>query len=378
MSGISLESPFALTYQSHISIPHLSHPREISVNEIVRKGGFKSHHDRQRGEDELVEKKGGLRFAVVVPCYNEAGKIKATLETIPAFIDRIYVVDDKSSDGSDRISQHVAQSDSRITVIRHAVNKGVGAAISTGYIQCIADEVDIAVVMAGDGQMDPADLPALLLPIIEGEADYVKGNRFFHYTGTADMPRHRLFGNLALSVLTKIVSGYWHISDTQCGYTAINSDALRSVDWTAIYPRYGCPNDILTRLNVLDMRVAEVPVRAVYGKDWASGMKVRRVVGPMLRLLVKLFLYRLYYKYVFLNGHPIVIYYVVAGALAAYCGVLSMYILVKLFLTGIIPQAALIMFGFSAVVMIQLLLAAFSLDYQANQAISVVRGHRGE
>jgi glycosyltransferase involved in cell wall biosynthesis len=348
------------------------------VNELVRRGGFKSHHDRGRDEAELVQAKAELQIAVVVPCYNEAGKIGKTLETIPAYIDRIYVVDDCSADATNEAARDAAANDPRVEVVRHDVNKGVGAAISTGYLRCIEDDIDIAVVMAGDGQMDPDDLPSLLLPVIEDDADYVKGNRFFHHIGTADMPRHRLLGNMALSVMTKIVSGYWHISDTQCGYTAINSDALHAVDWKAVYPRYGCPNDMLTRLNVVDMRVAEVPVRAVYGEQWASGMKVRRIMGPMLKLLSRLFMYRLFYKYVFLNGHPIVIYYAAAAALAGMSGALAVYILVRLFMTGVIPQAALVIFGFSSVVMIQLLLAAFSLDYQANKAISVVRGHRDE
>lgn len=346
----------------------------MAAQGIVRRGGFKSHHDRHQSRLQ----KGALRFAVVVPCYNEVGKIQNTIETIPDFVDRIYVVDDASKDGSAEIAEQAAQTDRRVVVVRHEVNRGVGAAISTGYLRCLEDDIDVAVVMAGDGQMDPDDLPALLAPVVDDQADYVKGNRFFHHTGTAEMPRHRLFGNLALSVMTKIVSGYWHISDTQCGYTAINKQALEAVDWTAVYPRYGCPNDMLTRLNVVDMRVAEVPVRARYGKNWASGMKVRRVVGPMLRLLTRLFFYRLYYKYVFLNGHPIVIYYAAAAAFGILAVLLGVYTAVKFMITGAIPQAALIMFGFSAVVVVQLLLAAFSLDYQANQSISVVvREHRG-
>ncbi|MBR2692328.1 MAG: glycosyltransferase family 2 protein [Aquamicrobium sp.] len=348
------------------------------TQKIVRKGGFKSHHDHGQLEPDLLKLKDDLTFAVVVPCYNEAGKIAATLETIPPYIDTVYVVDDQSKDDTLSVIEQVARNDSRVNIIRHEVNRGVGAAISTGYIQCAKDGIDIAVVMAGDGQMDPDDLPALLIPVIKDQADYVKGNRFFHHTGTAEMPRHRLFGNLALSVMTKIVSGYWHVSDTQCGYTAINREALEAVDWTAVYPRYGCPNDILTRLNVADMRVAEVPVKARYGENWSSGMKVGRILGPMLRLLSRLFFYRMYYKYVFLNGHPIIIYYAAAAAFGAFGGGLFIYMLIKLLATSVIPKAALIMFGFSFVVMIQLLLAAFSLDYQANQSISViVRDPRG-
>jgi len=314
---------------------------------------------------------GRKTIAVVVPCYNEAKKIGTTLATIPPSVERIYVVDDNSKDESVQVILDVAAGDPRVCLIRHEVNRGVGAAISTGYLRCIADRIDVAVVMAGDGQMDPADLPALTVPVLEDEADYVKGNRFFHRTGTGEIPRHRLYGNLVLSILTKIVSGYWHVSDTQCGYTAISLEAMEAIDWTKVYPRYGCPNDMLTKLNIADMRVAEVAVHARYGQDWSSGMKVTRVALPILKLLWRLFLHRLYHKYIYLNGHPIVIFYAFAGLFALCSALLMVYILIKTALTGVVPQAALIMFGIALGAMIQLLLGAFSLDHQANEDLAI-------
>lgn len=310
-------------------------------------------------------------IGVVVPCFNERDRIGNVIETMPTFVDRIYVVDDCSSDGSADIVREYAERLQSVRLIAHAQNRGVGAAIATGYTLCRDEDIDIAVVMAGDGQMDPEDLTDLLDPVIDGEADYVKGNRFFGGPDADEMPRIRLFGNLVLSALTKVVSGYWHVSDTQCGYTAINRDALESIDWAKVYPRYGCPNDILTRLNVAHMRVAEVKVQSRYGSDWTSKMKVRKVMLPILRLMWRLFLHRMYWKYIYMSGHPLIFYYAAAAALMTVSGSLFIYILAKLFWTGIIPQAALIMFGVAFGVVIQLLLGAFELDFQANRALCV-------
>jgi len=309
--------------------------------------------------------------AVVVPCFNERNKIGNVIETMPEFVDHIYVIDDCSNDGSAEIVEQYAQTHPKVRLIRHHVNLGVGGAIATGYRHCIDQGVDIAVVMAGDGQMDPDDLPAVLDPVVDGEADYVKGNRFFGGEDGDPIPRVRLFGNLILSALTKIVSGYWHVSDTQCGYTAINRAALLAVDWSKIYPRYGCPNDILTRLNVARMRVAEVKVQARYGADWTSKMKVRKVMLPILQLMWRLFLYRMYWKYMYMSGHPLLFYYAAAGVFLLMTVLLFAYIVGKWAWTGVIPQAALIMFGIAFSVLIQLLLGAFALDFQANRHLCV-------
>lgn len=309
--------------------------------------------------------------AAVVPCYREEAKIGATLAAMPASLARIYVVDDASPDGSVKIIEAAARADPRIALIRHTENRGVGAAIATGYMRSIEDRVDIAVVMAGDGQMKPEDLPNLLKPVLEGKADYAKGNRFFHTAGLSGMPRHRLIGNLVLSLLTKIVSGYWHVSDTQCGYTAINRRALKAIEWRQLYPRYGCPNDILTRLNVGNMRVAEVSVHPVYGPTWTSSMKIGQTIWPILHLFIRLFCFRLYRKYVYMNGHPIVVFYAMAALFGSAGIFLSAYIVLRLIQTGILPQGALIMFGIAASATIQLVLGAFTLDYQANEKLAV-------
>lgn len=310
-------------------------------------------------------------IAVVIPNYNEEDKIGPTLSEMPDYVDTIYVVDDCSTDGSVAAIQNKMKDDDRIELIEHTINKGVGAAISTGYKRVNAVGEDIAVVMAGDGQMDPVDLPSLLDPLVNDVADYTKGNRFFHRLGVGEIPKVRLIGNLTLSGLTKVVSGYWHISDTQCGYTAINKKFLDYVEWDEVYPRYGCPNDILTRLNIVNARVAETPVKARYGQSWASKMKVRQVAGPILSLLFSLFMLRIYRKHIYLDGHPLVFCYGV-GILSGILAILtSFYLVVALLVTGGLSLIGLVFFSMFSIISNQLLLSAFSMDYEVNKDLCV-------
>lgn len=318
-----------------------------------------------------------LQLAVVVPCFNEETRVGGVVSSMPSIVDRVYLVDDASGDKSVEAAERAAKEAGRsLSSIRLPVNSGVGAAISAGYKQAFADGFDLVVVMAGDGQMDPDDLEALLEPIVRGDADYAKGNRFKASSGDK-IPLVRLFGNLVLSALTKIVSGYWHVSDTQCGYTAINRAALAAVRWDDVYPRYGCPNDILTRLNVAEMRVVEVPVKPRYGSDWTSKMKVRRVIFPILKLLGSLFLFRMYQKYVYLSGHPIVLYYLAGVLFSVLSAMLFVYLIAKWAITGAIPTVALIMFSTTLSAMIQLLLSAFSLDFQVNKELCIELRRKG-
>ena len=310
-------------------------------------------------------------IAVTVPCYNEVTKIAAVVETMPDFVDHIIVVDDVSSDGSYELLLKMQADHPRLHVIRHEQNGGVGAGIVTGYKYSRDHNHDICCVMAGDGQMDPEDLPGLIQPILDDRADYVKGNRFFTELGLKDIPRKRLFGNLVLSALTKIASGYWHVSDTQCGYTAINLKALKAVDWDECYPRYGCPNDYLTRLNISNMRVAERPVKPVYGPNWGSKMKITRIIGPMLALLVKLTGVRLYKKYIFMNGHPLVFYVLFALIFLFLTLVFVIRVIWVLIATGDTPIVSFLAGGLFFVAGLQFLLSAFALDHQENEHLSI-------
>ncbi|HEX2569710.1 MAG TPA: glycosyltransferase family 2 protein [Polyangia bacterium] len=234
-----------------------------------------------------------LRVAVVIPAYNEERALPGTLRSVPGFVDHVVVVDDASRDATHKIALRSRRRSIPWDVVRHEVNRGVGAAIVTGYRQALARGADVAVVMAGDGQMDPADLPGLLDPIAAGRADYVKGNRFTRLGVTwRAMPRARFFGNVLLSLATRVTSGYWHLFDSQCGYTAATRRALEAIDLDRMFPRYGYPNDLLARLNAAGMRVVDAPVRPVYGPAWHSGISLMTVIYPVSFVLLRSWLAR--------------------------------------------------------------------------------------
>lgn len=224
-----------------------------------------------------------LRVGVIIPAFNEQDAIATTVAIVPDFIDEIIVIDDASTDATpDRARIHPD-----VCVIRHPHNRGVGGAIATGYRRALHLRCDVAVVMAGDGQMDPADLPALLDPIADGTADYVKGNRFLHPEVWTEMPRVRLVANAVLSIATRVTSGYRRVFDSQCGYTAIHRDVLAKLDLDALWPRYGYPNDLLSRLHVVGARVVDVAVRPIYGAAWKSGIRVTAALHPIPWVLVR-------------------------------------------------------------------------------------------
>jgi glycosyltransferase involved in cell wall biosynthesis len=253
----------------------------------------------------------GKRVAVVVPAYEEQELVGETLRGIPDLVDRIYVVDDASRDGTAERAREL--SDGRTEVVVHERNGGVGAAIVTGYKRALAEDVDVVVVMAADNQMDPAELTGLVQPVARGEVDYAKANRLFTGEAWTVIPRTRYLGNAVLSLLTKIASGYWHIADSQAGYTAIGRHALERLDLDRIYRRYGFPNDMLVHLNVINARVRDVPSRPIYGVGERSGIRLRKVVPRISWLLFKGFLWRLREKYVIRDFHPLVFFYALGG-----------------------------------------------------------------
>lgn len=234
----------------------------------------------------------GLRVAVVVPAYNEADRIRTTVRGVPDYVDRIIVVDDASRDATSAAARQTTRSG--LSVLRHEQNRGVGAAIVTGYRAALQHGCDVVVVMAGDGQMDPQDLPALLAPIVAGQADYSKGNRFAHAELRSAMPPLRRVGNTLLSLLSRVSSGYWHVFDSQCGFTAATGTILARIDLDEIYPRYGYPNDLLARLAVAGARVEDVPVRPIYGPAWRSGIRLHTAIYPVLFVVVRSLIWRLW------------------------------------------------------------------------------------
>ena len=250
----------------------------------------------------------GKRVGVVIPAYDEEKLIVATIAGVPEFVDRIYVVDDHSNDATAERAREIA--DPRVEVIAHDRNQGVGAAIVTGYKRARDDEVDVTAVMAADNQMDPQDLETLCLPVARGDVDYAKANRLFTGQAWQLIPRYRYLGNAVLSLLTKIASGYWHVADSQSGYTAISLRYLELLDLDRIYKRYGFPNDMLVHLNVWNARVRDYPSRPIYGVGERSGIRLRRVVPAISWLLTKGFFWRMREKYVIRDFHPLVFFYI--------------------------------------------------------------------
>jgi glycosyltransferase involved in cell wall biosynthesis len=251
----------------------------------------------------------GKSVAVVVPAHDEAELLPETLAGIPDFVDRIYVVDDASRDDTVERARLAAAADPRVDLLEHEHNRGVGAAIVAGYERAVEERVDVTAVMAGDNQMDPGDLRMLAEPVARGEVDYAKTNRLFTGQAWELMPKHRYLGNAVLSLLTKIASGYWHVADSQSGYTAVALPVLERLDLRRLYPRYGFPNDMLVHLNVWNARVRDFPSRPVYGVGERSGIKLWKVVPTISWLLLKAFFWRLKEKYVIRDFHPLVFFY---------------------------------------------------------------------
>lgn len=235
------------------------------------------------------------RIAVVVPSYRVVAHIESVISKMPDYIDKIYVVDDKCDQNSGSYVQEKV-SDPRVQVLFHSENQGVGSAVITGYRQAIEDNMDVVVKIDGDDQMDPKLAKKFILPIINGDADYTKGNRFFNFSDASDMPKVRLFGNIALSFLTKLSSGYWKNFDPTNGYTAISTTVLKRLSLDKIQKRYFFESDILFRLNLVQAKVVDVPMVAVYG-DEVSNLKISKIFFPFLKGNLKNFSKRIFYKY---------------------------------------------------------------------------------
>lgn len=304
-----------------------------------------------------------------MPCYNEEQQIGEVIETMPAFVDRIVIVDDYSKDKtSEIVKQHIQKSKQsslcineeqliennsdkykradmvlqernqeelkyfapaeivnkepekdRIILIQLLKNSGVGGAIARGYKWCKNHKIDCTAVMAGDGQMDPDELYDICKPVIEDDIDYVKGNRLIHHSAWLVIPKIRYFGNSILSIFTKIASGYWHVSDTQTGYTAISNKALNAIRLYDIYNRYGMPNDMLVKLNIAFCTIKEVEIKPVYDIGEKSKMRIFKVVLPISWLLFKSFFKRLWVKYLFRDFHPLFLLYNFSFLLGIIC-----------------------------------------------------------
>jgi glycosyltransferase involved in cell wall biosynthesis len=234
-------------------------------------------------------------ISVVIPSYKVINHILDVIDGIGPEVRRIYVVDDCCPEGTGAFVQRSSK-DSRVVVIFHKENQGVGGAVMTGYQAAIDDGMEVIVKVDGDGQMDPELIPLFIAPILAGEADYTKGNRFFDLEEIRSMPTIRLFGNAALSFMTKISSGYWNLFDPTNGYTAIHRDVARHLPFNKISRRYFFETDILFRLNILRAVVVDIPMDAKYG-DEVSNLKISKVVGEFFVKHVRNFSKRIFYNY---------------------------------------------------------------------------------
>jgi glycosyltransferase involved in cell wall biosynthesis len=282
-----------------------------------------------------------LKIGLVIPAYNEERLLKPTLDNVPQTVDIIIVVDDCSTDNMPQVLKNHMMNDKRIVGIKHKKNKGVGQGIITGYKEAVKQGCDVAVVIGGDNQMDLMDLSNFLEPIHKNEADYVKGNRFMFdhamkYQGTEDgsafkvMPRQRFFGNSVLSFIAKWASGYWNIFDTQDGYTAITKAAIQRVDWEKAWKGYGYVGDWFSLFNVYNLRIKDVPRKAVYLKgERQSQIKLGRYIRTVLPRMVKSFFWRIKTKYIYQDFHPLILFYILGLLLLPIGMILGLYLLLK-------------------------------------------------
>lgn len=308
------------------------------------------------------------RIAVVVPVYNEEKLVGKVLDTMPGYVDKMIVVDDKSRDRSvDVIKPRMSLLGDKLILIKNTKNQGVGAAIVSGYKRAIQEKADIVAVMAGDAQMDPKNLPSLLDPVVAGETDYAKGNRLITGRAWGTMPAARYFGNSFLSLFTKIASGYWHIADFQNGYTAISSEALRKLRLDQVYKRYGMPNDMLVHLNLANCRVKDIPMDPVYNIGERSGIKLWKVIPTLSWLLLRRFSWRLKEKYVIRDFHPLVFFYLLGLTLFPVGTVYGIYLVFLRIFYGPVSATSALFAAFLFISGLQSLFFAMWFDMEANK-----------
>ncbi|MCB9598063.1 MAG: glycosyltransferase family 2 protein [Sandaracinaceae bacterium] len=253
----------------------------------------------------------GPRVAVIIPCFRVERSIVDVVSSVGDWAWGIYCVDDACPNGSGKLVEEAFRDDERVRVVMRAKNGGVGAATMAGYRAAIEDGADILVKVDGDGQMDPRLVPQLIQPIVEGDADYVKGNRFFSAETVRRMPWTRLIGNAGLSFLTKLSTGYWDLFDPTNGFTALEANVARELPFDKIHPRYFFETDLLFRLGVLRARVVELPAQAVYGEEKSNLSELHALTTfPFLHL--RNFLKRIAYSY-FLRNFSVASLNMVAG-----------------------------------------------------------------
>ncbi|MGW9627081.1 glycosyltransferase family 2 protein [Microbacterium sp. NPDC055521] len=301
-------------------------------------------------------------IAAVVPAYREELMIAKVIETMPDFVDHIVIVDDCSPDRTAEVV--LEQHDDRVTLVRHEVNQGVGGAIVTGHRAAIELGSDVNVVMAGDAQMDPDYLPDLLNKVTDDGFGFAKANRFYGPESFRGMPGHRVFGNVVLSFMNKLASGYWNLFDPQNGYTAIRTSVLRRVDLDRVSKRYSFENDLLIKLNILQVSATDVPIPAVYGEE-VSSIRLRKVIPELLHKLTAGYWSRIWYRYVLWSFSPIALL-LFAGILLTLLGTgIAIWVMFQIASSVVATAATVMLAALPLMIGIQMLIAALQLDIQA-------------
>lgn len=309
------------------------------------------------------------KIAVVIPCYNEASQISQVIDTLPPFVDRIIIIDDKSTDNTVSVVRAIAAKDPRILLLEHQKNQGNGAARVSGLKKCKEEDLDIVCLMDGDGQMDPNEMISLLDPIIQGIADYTKGNRFFSGEAWQRMPAIRYMGNASLSLMTKIASGYWHVADSQSGYIAMSSNILHGIQLDHLYKDYGFPNDLLIHVNLAGARVKDIPIAPLYNVGEKSFMKIWKTTPRIGMLLMRRFFWRMKQQYVIRDFHPLVFFYL----FGIFLFILSIPLTIRIFyiwyVTSHIPQVNALALMFILISGFQSIFFAmwFDMDYNRHR-----------
>jgi glycosyltransferase involved in cell wall biosynthesis len=317
---------------------------------------------KQHKDDEIV---------VIVPAFNEEMHILSTLTGIPERVTRVIVVNDGSSDRTEELVLSQKLLDPRIHIINNGRNLGLGQSLIIGYLESRKISGDITVVMAGDNQMDPADFDELIKPIIQGKVDYAKGSRLLRSDVRGSMPGYRFVGNSILTFLTKFATGYWHIVDPQCGYTAISKKALNRIPIADMTKGYGYNAHILNMLNIENLRVGDVSVRPVYGPN-TSKIKLRKYIPLILKLLFNLYFKRLFQKYIWRDFHPLVLFYAMAIINSLFIALPLAVRFIYLYLTlGVAPTTTLILLSLSTNIAVLSFFFAIWMDMEANRNVSV-------
>ena len=288
------------------------------------------------------------KICVIIPALNEELLLPRTLDSMPDWVDSIVVIDDASTDKMPELLEARQKNDSRIQVITHSSNLGLGQSLIDGYqFFKSKTDTDICAVMAGDNQMSPKDLPQILNPLIKGSVDYVKGNRLLRSEAIKRMPFYRYIGNSILSLLTKIATGYWKLIDPQCGYTAISRNAIEIIPIQNMVKGYGYNAHILNMLNLNNFKVTDVEVEPVYG-DEKSKIKVIRYTFNVSILLLKLTFKRLIIKYLVRDFHPLFLLYLF-GLIQILISIFLLIRFISIFAaTGLLPQTTLLLLYFSS------------------------------